>query len=284
MRSKWLKNKYTQVGLGVSLTIMLSLSGYFLTPYFEVYRMRQHDFPSEYTWEFEYRDYAQLNNSIYSIKVAYRQYDSTFLNHVSPDLAGIYITRDPARKHDMQPSNFWTDPVNDYAMILNDRMWVVRVMTGREFNESGISQVYGPVSINDTVTYVPHELIAYEADLFTDLIVSALSEAPEVNLSDYGYEKSESGYYSFPEYAVLSVEIQFEDLSEIQITAHQDGFLEFTNTTCTEYGVEISMEGHEFPTCRSGSAVDHRYLEFGENFAAFHHIFGTYMRDHIEGK
>ena len=266
-----LNKLYVNVVMGFSLTGLITFCGIFVTPIL----MMDYFFPIEQTHEFLNRkydftfDYHNISNfplPVNSLHVAYREFNSSYLNHSDPYLVDVRFRRNSPPHPEKE--NY----------IDNSTTWKVLAIPGLKYNEWNVCTSSGT---NNPPIHVHSTYIVYEVMLFSQLIIDAITNIPTLNFSTLGYLRDPNntvGYqywnYFVPDNWVMSLIITFENATHINIDAHKDGWLEYTKYE----PIEWSPYNEEFKGISGGKQL---YMEFGSNFDAFHKKFSDYAKTHI---
>ncbi|MFX1508397.1 MAG: hypothetical protein ACFFDC_20125 [Promethearchaeota archaeon] len=264
---------YLNTVYGLVLTGFLTLGGIFVSPFllkdyfFPEQQESFYDFPDrQYDISFSYHNISVFPLPVNSLQVAYREFNSSYLNHSDPYLVAMWFFRNskahPEKEH--YPDNCST--------------WRITPFAGRIYNEWNVCTTW---ATDNLPILVHNSYIAYEVMVFSQLILEATVNMPRLNFSTLGYEKNPEtdmrehiNGYLVPDKWVLSITLTFENSTSITIDAHVDGWLEYIRyepTTWTPYGEGFTVSG-------SGTA---QYMEFGTNFNDFHQAFHNYAITHI---
>jgi hypothetical protein len=266
-----MKNLYGNMFMGFGLTGILTLSGIFVTPlilvdYFSPEDKEHELLDRKYDFTFEYRNISTFPLPINSIQIAYREFNSSFLDHPDPNLVGIWFLRDSS-----------AHPEKDTATD-NCTTWRVNAFPGIKYNEWNVCTTY---ATNNPPIYVHYTYIAYEVILFSQLIIETITNNPYLNFSTLGYprnsnesEGSHINDYKVPDTWILSVTITFENASSIDINTHRDGWLEYIKYEPMEW----TPYGEGFTIHSSGES---RYMEYNGKLNTFHQAVSTYAKAHI---
>lgn len=261
---------YLNIILGLSMTGIISIGGLIATPLLMAYFFpnQENGLPIRdhvYQIDFDYHNISEMTIPITSLGIYYRVFNSSKLQHPDPYFVGIVTTREGISKDKHRT---------------NDSIWKFYAYQGFAYNEWNVAIMYGTrTNINPDI-YVHHNKIAYEVTLFSQMLMNALSEAADVNISDYNYPKVDenSSELIIPGKWELSADIIFENATEINIKAHQDGWLESIRYHCLDW--TTTEDG--IPYCYGkGSESPPIYKEYGALFESFHQTFGDYVRTHI---
>ncbi len=264
---------YSNTVYGFVLTGFLTIGGIFVTPlvlndyFFPEQQEQPYDFPDrQYDIIFDYHNISVLSLPVNSLQVAYREFNSSYLNHSDPYLVAMWFFRNsrPHPEKELYPDNCST--------------WRITPFAGRIYNEWNVCTTF---ATDNPPIYVHNTYIVSEVMLLSQLILNATTNMPMLNFSTLGYEenpetemKETKHDYLVPDKWVLSITITFENSTSIVIDAHSDGWLEYTWFEPTEW----TPYGEDFTVFSSGSS---HYLEIGTKFDVFHQTFHNYAITHI---
>ncbi len=267
--SKMYKNTF----YGIMLTGFLTFGGIFITPllltdYFFPKPIESiYDFPDRiYDISFSFHNISSFLFPINSLQIAYREFNSSYLNYSDPFLVAVWFFRNSPAHPEKEnfPDNCTT--------------WRITPFPGRQYNQWNVCTTY---ATDNPPIYVHDTYIVFEVMLFSELIFYA-SKMPSINFSTLGYEKNpdtemegSKADFIVPDQWVLSITLTFENHTSIVIDAHKDGWLEYTKYIPYEW----TAYGDEFTVFSSG--ITH-YMEFNENFNEFHQTFSDYVKTHIK--
>lgn len=258
--------------LGISMTAIVSLGGFFATPllmtYFfpdQIKEIRHAD--HIYHTSFDYHNYSEMTLPITSLGIFYRVFNCTKLQHPDPYFVGIFVTR---------------EGINKDEHSINDSIWKFHAYQGYEYNDWNVSMTFGAHTKVNPDIYIHHNYIAYEVTLFSQMILDALSITSAINELDlfpslnYSESRKGTGDWLIPQNWEFSASIKFENATLIDINAHRDGWLESVRAHCELWGT--TEEGIPYCVSSSGPRI---YKDYGTIFDAFHQTFGNYARTHI---
>ena len=257
--------------LGFGLTGILTFSGIFITPliltdYFFPVEQENEFLNRKYAFSFDFHNLSIFPLPVNSLQVAYREFNSTYLNHSDPYLVEVWFLRDsPAHpEKGNYPDNCTT--------------WRVIAHPGIEYNEWNVSTWYGT---NHPAIYVHNTYIAYEVMYFSQLVFDAIITMPTLNFSTLGYPRHSNNSvgqnmfnYIVPDNWVLSLTITFENATTINIDVHKDGWLKYTRNE----PIEWTPYGETYTIYSSGDTF---YMDYGMHFDDFHQKFSEYTNTHI---
>lgn len=263
--------------IGISLTGLIITSGFILSDFifpngiFTNYPKRDN-----YNWEVDYHNFTTNDTNIMGIRIWFREYNSSFLNHSSPTLSGISTTRSAAMKHD------WMGEYNNYSAVLNDSFWAVSVFGGTNYNNFNVADAQKSYNVNHSDPYyffIEDLFIAYEVDQFAGKILSAINNSRLLQENESSYPDLDNVSENY----IVNIDIEFEDFSSIDIEVHNDGWMRVTHMKCSSFGRE---ECEEYPpglkTCESGTQVGvDEFREIGPNLNDFYTLFSSYLNNHI---
>ncbi|MFX0095755.1 MAG: hypothetical protein ACFFBD_28715, partial [Candidatus Hodarchaeota archaeon] len=227
-----MKSIYLSAFLGIILVGMLAIGGFILAPFIETWFFESNNNnwlpPRRYSIDLEYHNYSSLELPITTLKVVYREFNSSLLQHPDPYFVGILITRESIDKNRYQN---------------NDTMWKILPFHGFRYNEWNCSDAWGADNRVQPALYAHHNYIAYEVDKFAQLFFEAFFTAESANDTGLGYQFEE---VDVPAKWVLSVEVKFNNGSFIHFEGHKDGWLrsitfECMNWSITDNGISYCM-------------------------------------------
>ncbi len=257
--------------LGFGLTSILTFSGIFITPllltdYFFPAEQENEFLNRKYDFSFDFHNLSTFPLPINSLQVAYREFNSSYLNHSDPYLVAVWFLRDSQAHPEKE----------DYHD--NCSTWKVIAHPGLEYNEWNVSTWHGT---NNPPIYIHNTYIAYEVMFFTQLVLDATKTMPTLNFSTLGYPRLSNNTvgqhmndYIVPEHWILSLTITFENATSINIDVHKDGWLQHTK----HEPIDWTPYGESFTIYSSGESI---YMDYGVHLEDFHRAFSDYAKTHI---